>query len=53
MNLYDERPEDVARLRGMLEAWLAAHPPEGDAGLSDEQREILRGLGYTGDDLGD
>jgi len=55
-NLADERPDDVTRLRGLIEDWqtrsgelsVGFPRPEAQA-LTDEQVEALKALGYLGD----
>ena len=52
MNLYDSRPDDVARLRQKVEQWQAAFPmtstdPES---IDPEHLRHMRALGYIGDE---
>lgn len=52
-NLADERPFDVQRLGQVLEKWIEGHPTAGGQGAMDEeQRKLLRALGYTEEDIG-
>ncbi|MCB9905602.1 MAG: sulfatase [Planctomycetes bacterium] len=52
VNLYDERPDDVARLQQKIELWQAAFPMESSdpASADPEQLRHMRALGYIGND---
>ena len=51
-NLYAERPEDVARLTAVLDAWRERYPTESTLGrkLKPQERADLENLGYLGGD---
>ncbi|MEM7309151.1 MAG: sulfatase [Planctomycetota bacterium] len=52
-DLAAERPDDVARLAGLLAAWEEEHPNERPRqALLEGQLERLRQMGYTADDIG-
>ncbi len=52
-DLSSERPEDVARLRGLLSEWFERYRSElPEDEIHPEQAEELRGLGYTEEDIG-
>lgn len=54
VNLHDQRPDDVARLRERLRRWLAEHPTASNLeAIRDPARDAaLRKMGYTADDIG-
>jgi arylsulfatase A-like enzyme len=52
-DLSASHPGELARLAARLDAWLAAHPtaePGDKSQVPAEQLEVLRALGYIGDD---
>ena len=54
VNVYAERPDDVARLTAAVEDWRERHHTEGtwDQPMDPELRDALRDLGYTDVDIG-
>lgn len=52
VDVASARPADAARMLALLEAWMDRNQTgaPGSAEISDERAEILRQLGYMGDD---
>lgn len=51
-NLFAQRADDARRLEAQLARWISAHGLGDEAPLSEEQWEVLQGLGYTEADVG-